>query len=271
MTSPSSKLFYIVFYGALSVLLTFPSDISAQTPGYLGKKTSLGYGLYANPAFVGTTIFNGSFLNTQHEFFLERALKKGLSLGFSARLYRSSYNNYHSIDVGSGSAGYNYIFYGDNLLRPKGSFDIKGRNFALYLKFFRRSFVAPWGRYFFMGLTLNTRECIYNPNEMYVELPYLQIFNSPTTRTRINDFGPTIQNFATPDILIGSGISRVFANRIIVDYGFNINMIALSAGLLDVVGFYNNPDQYEYIRSYSGLRTRGVNRFNFFLKIGGLF
>lgn len=116
------------------------------------------------------------------------------------------------------------------LLNSSSTTDIGFRNYSLYFKFFKQHYVAPWGRYFVLGITLNTRKAIYDSSEMSV------YYNDPKRSgaiLRFNDFGPAEQKFKYPDILMGAGNSRIIADRIILDYGYNINIVAFTITLVD--------------------------------------
>jgi hypothetical protein len=234
-------------------------NTKAQSPGYMGKKTVAGYGFYFNPAFAAALFDYGTnIINTQHEFFIERAVKKRLSLGFSIKLYRTTYNNTGKLtDVGSNTP-------------PSGDYSIKARNYAFYLKLYRRQYVAPWGRYFLIGITYNKYASTYDPDKMSIT----QTTYVPATRSYLNyelsDFGPTTQSFKYPDIMMGHGNSRIIANKFCIDYGYSLNLFAATVTILDAFDD-SNKELENYIQKTSAMRVRGINRFNFFVKIGYLF
>jgi len=75
----------------LSGLFLSFTNIKGQAPGYMGSKTTAGYGFYFNPAITAALIDYGTkIINTQHEFFIERVIKTRTSLGFSAKLYKTT-------------------------------------------------------------------------------------------------------------------------------------------------------------------------------------
>ena len=82
-----------------------------------------------------------------------------------------------------------------------------------------------------------------------------------------SDFGPLEQSHTDVDILAGFGTSRVFADKIVVDFGYNLNVIAFTATLFDGINadFSSNRTLQNYIEKTSKQRARGVNRFNIFL------
>jgi hypothetical protein len=246
----------------------------AQSPGYMGRKCALGYGFYINPAITAAIADYGtSVVNTKHEFFFEGAVKTRLSMGVSFQAYRTSYNNTSKISMES-MYKYNMseTYSGD--LSPEGAIKISAFNYALYFKFYKSGYVAPWGKYRLLGITYNTRTCTYNPDEMkivYVERGYDNMTSTYTVTPHVfNNFGSTQQNYSYPDILFGAGNSRILWRQLVVDYGYNIHLIALTATVLDAFDVYR-PDVEKYVQINSAMRVRGINRFNFFFKLGYLF
>jgi len=130
--------------------------------------------------------------------------------------------------------------------------------------------VAPWGRYFLFGVTVNMRECTYDPSEMYLHYEKFVYGGASPQMITFSNFGPTTQNYIYPDLLIGKGNSRIIGNRVMLDYGYNVNVAALTLTLIDAFDEYV-PVAEKYIQVNSGMRVRGINRFNFFVKLGYLF
>ncbi len=252
-----AKLILILIVLVFSIL-----KVNSQVPGYMGKKVVVGYGFYFNPAFSNFVLeYADSPINTLHEFFIEGATGKKFMLGFSAKLYKYTYNNIELVDT------YGYANYAQQIdPHPQGYYVIKGRNYSLYGKFFKSQYLAPWGKYFNLGISFNRYETEYNPGVMRV-----QVRDSYGTRY-ITNFGPQIQSYSYADISFGNGHSRIFGNRIVFDYGYNINLIAMSRMLL-LAAFddYRNDTPDEYIKNTSAKRAAAVNRFNFYFKLGYLF
>ena len=257
------------------------SGIKAQAPGYMGKHMVVGYGFHINPAISAALIdFGTNVINTQHEFFIEAAVHKRVSLGLSLKLYRSTYNNTGNVDMSMVYYSSGYIPTGSYQLssyssaynvRPEGKISIKARNFAFYLKIYRRAYVAPWGKYLQLGLTWNTRECTYDPYEMKVRTE-VSSYTSPYNSYILsyNSFGPTVQAYSYPDIMFGGGNSRILGKRIVLDYGYNLNLVAFTLTAIDAFDGYE-PGPEKYVRINTAMRVRGINRFNVFVKLGYLF
>jgi hypothetical protein len=247
----------------LIVLLAFvcvTAQLFSQTPGYMGKRFVLGYGLYANPRLMPSG--GGYGVNLLHEAYLEFAMKRSVSVGFSARFYNGMYTNTRAVSVNSNS-------YSSQNNHPNGFTNIKGRNYALYFKFYKRNYVAPWGKYVLVGATLNTFKTTYDPDNMYVSAT-----NNYYGEQYLSDFGPTTQSYSRFDIMFGKGRNRIIANRVKLDYGYTVNIIGLSAALFDVddSGFLDSGylGMSDYIEKTSAARVRSINKFNIFLKVGVL-
>jgi hypothetical protein len=252
-----------LLYTALLVLST--AYAFSQAPGYMGKRFVLGYGLYANPRLTASGGSRG--VNLLHEGYLEFAMKKTISVGVSARFYKAMYTNTREVNA----LDY-YASYSTQLDQsPNGFINIKGRNYALYFKFYKRNYVAPWGKYVLLGVTLNTFTSTYDPDNMYVTTT-----NDYTKQQYLyrNDFGPTTQSYKRFDIMFGNGRNRVIANRITLDYGYTINLIALTTAVFDAADDpiidADGARMNDYIELTSAARMRSVNKFNLYLKVGVL-
>lgn len=249
------------FYSILFVLCA--ASAFSQAPGYMGKRFVAGYGLYANPRLSESGGSPG--VNLTHEGFLEFAMKKGVSVGASVRFNNAMYTNTRNVNV-----------YTDNYAQqensPNGFTTVKGRNYALYFKFYKRNYVAPWGKYFMLGATLNTFKATYDPDMMYVTLT--SNYNH-SDKIYYSDFGPTTQSGMRFDIMFGNGRSRVIADRIILDYGYTVNLIGMTMAIFDSADTplfdAGSASASNYVESTSAARMRSVNKFNLFLKVGYLF
>lgn len=261
--------------GVLLIAVSFSvAQLNAQAPGYMGKKFCVGYGLYAHPAFNSIVLNYGDYpINTLHEFFVEYTTGKKFTLGLSAQLFRYRYNATEDINVyTAGSSGSYNIKDAD--VKPSGNYLIKGRNYRLYGKFFKDKYLAPWGKYFLLGVALDRYITFYNPEEMNV--PVTAQFTSYATgaivqqEIYVNDFGPTTQIFQKADIFFGNGNSRILGNKIVLDYGYSIGFVAMARVFIDALD-YTTPTPENYIEKTATSRSAAINRFNLYLKIGYLF
>lgn len=227
----------------------------------MGKRFVAGYGLYANPRFASSA--GGVGINLTHEGYVEYAIKRSISIGFSAKLYRAVYTNERDIVLVVGNA-VNQI---DR--KPAGFYDIKGRNYAVYFKFYRRNYLAPWGKYMILGAGLNTIKTIYDPETMYVTGTDMY---SGKSYVYYSDFGPNPQTFKRFDILFGNGRNRMIGKRVTLDYGYVMNVIGMASILVDAAELSNKSTSYmsAYIKETAVDRARARNKFNVFLKVGVL-
>jgi len=246
----------------VAILLVIGINAGAQVPGYMGKRTVVGYGFYFNPAFSNIALdYGDNPVNTLHEFFLERTTKKRFAFGLSVRLYRYTYNNIESVNPTGSSSYYSYNSY-----HPTGNYLIKGRNFNLYGKFFGWRYLAPWGKYFTLGLSYTAYSTTYDPAQMRV-----QVRQSNGSYTNYSNFGAPTQTYSQADITIGNGNSRIFGDKFVVDYGYTINTLAMARILVNAFDFGEPILASEYIGTTSTKRVAAINRFNFYIKVGYLF
>jgi len=231
----------------------------AQTPGYMGSRFNAGYGIHTGPMILDeagngnfkSARYDGFGLNILHEGFVEFAVLKRMSVGISAKFYKTSYfkNSYYT----------EKIYYG-----------ITGQNFTVYGKLFYPRYVAPWGRYMIFGPTIRQFTAKYDKN-IYTNDPVNGV-PDPTY-----DYGPTKQSFRNFDIVFGTGRTRIIADRISIDYGYTVNVFSLFATALDIDGanltsLFSSSNAYgEEIGQTSRWRVRGVNRINVFLRVGVIF
>jgi hypothetical protein len=237
---------------------------SSQAPGYMGKRFTAGYGIYAGPGFVGSGGLTP--VNLSHEVFVEFAAKKKFSLGLSAKFYNAVTPN--SEEAYATLAGFSV--YHDLRDNPEGNTLLKGRNYTLYGKFFKRKYLAPWGKYFILGVALNTYTTIYDPDQVYIA--YENVNSTYPYNRYFTDFGPTKQSFIKVDVMFGNGRSRIIADRIALDYGYSINIWSMTSNVFNILAensSYSSAD--DYMGAIGAKRAKGVNAFNLFLKVGYLF
>lgn len=258
-----TKKVFRTFFASVILLAAFFAQ--AQAPGYMGRKFTLGYGFYFHPAFSNILMeYSDNPVNIQHEIFAEAVVGKRFALGVSAHFYKYTYNNSEPVRVESFQNIYGTYFSQDDD-KPSGNYKISARNFAIYAKAFKRNYLAPWGKYFQFGLVYTHYVAEYRPSEMKVRM------ESGSSYYNYSDFGNPLQSYQSMDILFGNGRTRVLANKIIVDYGYTMQIISslkmIVTGVLDE-GYYKSG---KYIGETSAKRIAAMNRFNFYLKVGYLF
>lgn len=275
----------LYFFLTAAVLCIITGKLNAQSTGYMGKRFVLNYGFHASPITFGSSADNTSLigdggsaqtgefaLNKIHEGSLEFAISSKWMVNFSVRYYKTTYDNAKNLDYNvydSYYGGY-YSYTG----QPKGYYDISGLSYTLYFKYFGSRYVAPWGRYVMFGPVLNTVKTNYNPSVMYLDDAYNYYNSNPK---RVSNFGPAEQDFKGFNFMFGWGRSRIIANRIVVDYGCNTQILSVLYGALNVALdgtvddiLVSKATNSNYIETTNKTRVRGVNRFNVFLKVGVL-
>ncbi len=277
----SMKLYCFLFLIGLCATI---GKVNAQSTGYMGKRVLLGYGFHTSPITFGSSANNTSLigdggsaetgvfaLNMIHEGYLELAASSRWMISLSARYYKTTFDNTTSVNytVYGNNSGYNDSYYG----KPNGYYNITGLTYSLYFKYFGARYVAPWGRYIMFGPVMNTVKTTYDPAIMYLA----QNSYSYNGAIKLKDFGPIEQNFKGFNIMFGWGRSRVFGNRVVIDYGCNLQLLSLLTTVFDNtsddgLSFFesNEIDNLSYMERTNKRRVRGVNRFNVFLKIGVL-
>lgn len=255
-------------YVLIPLFLSINLLIAQKTPGYMGKRFVAGYGLYLSPGIIGSD--GNTAFNNLHEGYIEYAAKKKFIVGFSGRFYKAIYGNTRGINLDDLNRRYNIDMRGPR--NPEGTYQISAMNFMLYGKFYKRNYLAPWGKYFLIGISIQRYTATYNPSEMKISYSYSS-FSGPSYNYVFNNFGPVEQDFTRADLTIGFGRNRMIGDRITIDYGYNLNVLATVLTVFDVPGDNlsednSDPTMEEYIGTTSASRIRGVNRFNIFLKIG---
>ncbi len=262
---------------------------SQKAPGYMGKRFVLGYGFTFSPVTLGTNE-NGNTLighsaghtnkgwlafNTFHEGYLEYALKTRIMIGASVKFYKTIFDNYSTIKVNNaviynpttGTSFYSYALENN----PQEYYEITGINYCLYFKFYHDRYVAPWGGYFFTGITINTSACFYDPKIMRLKMDN----NGSYTPLYLTNFGEQGQFTARPDVVFGFGKSRILFNRFTIDYGCSAQLFALFSSFWDAIEkdpfSLTTPSNDNYIQVTTPGRIRGANRLNAYIKLGILF
>jgi len=249
----------------------------AQAPGYMGKRFNAGYGFYFSPALNGSNGMGQSMrdgypvFNSQHELFAEYALSTHLMLGASVKLYRTSYDNRLSRYMGgitylNANGGTEYFDFGSNDL--SNPYFITGRNYTVYIKKYSQRYVAPWGRYAFIGPSIQHFTARYDEKFHVMDKESYDGFDATSIR-----FGPPKQSFIRADVVFGCGRTRILGDCVSIDYGFCATVFGSVAAFFDTVdvaedAFGHKPE--DYIPQTAPIRARAVNRFNVYLKIGGL-
>lgn len=260
------------------ILILLNSFVFSQAPGHLGKRFSIGYGFHTSPCIFNANGQNQTIIgrggsaesgspafNAIHELNIEFAASSKWMTCFSVRYYKTVYDNAEQFN------SYQISGYSPYSSQPNGYYNMRGLTYTLYFKYYGKRYVAPWGRYVMFGPTVNTVKTTYDPDVMNVKARKSNGYFEKDTL--LSPFGPKEQNFTGINLMMGVGRSRIYSNRIILDYGFNIHMVSVLSSLFDVTGVRIGGSPItpsNYIESTVKQRIRGVNRFNLYLKIGFL-
>ena len=252
---------FILFYS----FVVFPLLVCGQGPGYMGRKTVIGYGNHLNPVTFGSTANNKTLFghangtsetgyirfNFTHELFLERALSKSWSIGASVKYLRTGFDNREDIH--------------GQYLRPSDYYVINAFTYTPYVKKYSRRYIAPWGKYLMIGPSLSV---MTSKHDEYMHI--VQTVNNHDTL--ITNFGSDSQKYYRFDILLGTGMNRIYFNRITLDYGFNFQLLSMLSILEPLLLLTETPpDQEDYIGETIKPRVSAANRFNVFIKVAYLF
>lgn len=237
-------------------------NVSAQIPGYMGKRTVIGYGFHFHPAIGGISKKQSDRpFNFKQEGYIEQNITERASVGVSVQFYDYVYNNSLRADPIKRNSRISY-----SGIKPNGTYQIDAQNVVLYGKIFKRAFLAPWGPYFTLGIVYTQYKTEYKPSEMYVVVEN----SNGTQKNVLNDFGPLQQKFRTADVVVGLGRSRIFGDIVVVDWGCNMQTISTTWLFLSAdVGRAYYMD--EYIRVSSLRRVRAINLIHFYMRLGLLF
>ncbi|MBL7933904.1 MAG: hypothetical protein JNL60_18515 [Bacteroidia bacterium] len=265
----SRKIKYTIIAGTF---LFWALSFHAQAPGYMGKKFTVGYGFYFHPSFTNAFLdYGDSPFNIQHEIFAEAVTGKRFAIGFSAHFYKYIYKNVEAVRITDyqNVPNYSHQQYEEH---PSGVYTIRAQNFMIYGKAFKGNYLAPWGKYFVFGLVYTRYNTEYDPSEMKVKQQYNNNNLSTSYYTYYSDFGPPLKSYQTVDLIIGNGRTRIYGNKLVLDYGYNLGAISLVKSfaylLFKPFAGYESP---KYIESTSAARIAAMNRFNFYCKIAYLF
>lgn len=220
----------------LIVLLVFLSaGAMAQVPGYMGLKFSVKYdaGIMEPPIVGRTGVLPMLYNNVSADYVVSRYVSVGIKYCFM------TYNAPPQVSQ-----------FSDGLYNPA---DYKGRftehTVAIIVKrFFKRSgFIAPVGRYLTFGA-------------------YYQHAVSKEATTYLNGDNITYDNVIPPQgfkgtaeyggIILGCGRNFVVANRMLIDFGFNVNVPLAIPGEITAsktLTVYNDVVLRNLLQIYLGL------------------
>lgn len=259
------------------LLIIFTSTLLfSQAPGYMGKRFVVGYGAHVSPAFINANNSNqtilglngsaesGSFaFNYTHEGFFEFQAKTRFTVGVSCKFYKTKYDN--ALSNYAQGQYINYYTSASYSNDVEGYYGISGQSICLYGKLYKTGSVAPLGRYIIFGPVLNLYQATYDPNIMYQRSDYYGSGNN-----KFSSYGNLTQSFTGFNILFGWGKTRIIKDRVIIDYGANLQLFSTFAPISSILANDNRIND-QYISNTASKRIRALNAMNVFLKVGYLF
>jgi hypothetical protein len=235
--------------------------LTAQVPGYMGKRFSIGYSNYfmlsllrpsANAHNAGISLG----INTTHCLNLEYAIQRRVNFCFSLQRGKTGMDpgglNYSQKDIYNGST-YTY-FYGGNPYKPM---QIRSINIGFGAKVFQKGTLAPIGKYKKVELLWTVNHLTYN-NTAFTA------YNGSIAQTATIGSGDYVYNNIA--LAFTMGRSTVLFDKIVLDYGVRFGLFpssdlrSLAPDILDFRpgNFRSSSSRYIYYEGY--FRTDVNNR-----------
>jgi hypothetical protein len=258
----------------LFLLLVCSVKTFAQTPGYMGKRFSIGYSNYFFPAIIGpnpsgTTRQDKLSLNTAHSINIEYTIKPKTNFCFSYQWQHLGVmpnRSYPVVTTDSSSGSYNTQYFEYNPA-PFKNMQLKTNSIGIGFKFFGGGILAPVGKYKKLELLLLFSNLTYPKNAFYISY-------SNYSYAEYTSIGTGSYNFKTFAITYTMGRSRVLFDKLVLDYGLRIG--ALPAGFFAFINsdedfFTDNPIGFERgLKQDTNMRLLRQQLINFHIGIGFL-
>ena len=220
-----------------SVLLIFIAlSATAQVPGYMGKRFSIGYSNYFMLSGIGPTANASSAsgnigVNTTHCFNIEYTIKRRTNFCLSLQSSNTGMDpgtiNVQSFDpITSNNNNYTYT-YSEHPYKPMQLHSI---NVGLGFKFFQTGTLAPIGKYKKLELLLMFNHLTYRSSA------FTSFDSGVATNTIV---GTGDYQFTTFAITYTIGRSRVLFDRIVLDYGIRFGVVPAEA-----ISFVNSEGDF---------------------------
>lgn len=161
------------------------------------------------------------------------------------------------------------ISFDDATYQPEGNYAISGSNLNFYMKCFYGKYIAPWGKYLMFGFTSIRYKTTYDPQLMKI-LVYDTVNSNgggPTAKYYSN-FGLLEQKYKYADVQVGFGESRMFADRIVSNFGCSFSALSFLGLIYKRLNFNTIRSSWmnTYISNTSLARVRVLTASMFFLK-----
>lgn len=197
---------------------------TAQVPGYMGKRLSIGYSNYFMLSAYGPTANASSpeigtiGLNTVHSFNLEYSIKNRTNVCLSVQSGKTGMNPpEESAQYYDGTSNYNYYTY-HYAPRPYKPMQISSLNVGLGVKFFQSGSLAPIGKYRKLELLLLFNHLTYKRDGF----TYYDYNNQQYRNLQVGKGDYRYKTFA---ITYTIGRSRVLFDRLVLDGGIRFGLM----------------------------------------------
>lgn len=222
----------------IAIVLKSTFSFSQITPGYMGKRFTIGYSNYFMVAGIGPSANASSSsgeigLNTTHCLNLEYTIKNRTNFCLSIQKLKTGMNpsemyvEYYD--------GFNYSsFTATYSVKPYKPMQINSFNIGLGFKFFQSGTLAPIGKYKKVELLMLFNHLEYKRNSfLYYD------YNS--SQSVYGQFGTGDYQFNTVALSYTMGRSRVLFDRLVFDYGIRFGIVP--AAVFTTL-FYEERDNY---------------------------
>jgi hypothetical protein len=259
------------------------SLVSAQAPGYQGKKLTVVYNNYVSPAIIGPNYKGNRGLlafNSRHSLGVDYVRARKRCIGLAVQLFRTRQQPMGNFAQYLPTNRYN-VDNGDTILvgttqelvstELDDHFGIINTNISLYWKFYGSKFIAPWGRYHrfdFVLMKYKVKKGSYGNKTILVEDEY---YNQSTGNTdykiRQVTYTPVIDEAVHTGFMFAYsyGKQRVLYDKIVVDYAAQLGLVFSALGADDKVWDYDTSAQANMIK-----RINRASAFTVTLGIGYL-
>jgi hypothetical protein len=253
------------------VLLT-ASVLTAQVPGYMGKRLTLGYSNNFFAAIIGPPAQSYDMgINTTHSFNIEFTIKPRTNFCLSYQMFNTGVTTNHTF-VNSTQDQYGNVYNVESHFDPVPNkpMELHSNNVCIGFKFFNAGSLAPVGKYRKLELVLMFTELSYPPNSFFT-YNYNYGFGGNDGVSR-SSLGTGNYNFKSFALTYSLGRQRVLFNRLVLDYGLQFGFVPAGVfATLNSEGDFSDASTPENVfRQETNKRLFRHQLFNFHIGLGFL-